>query len=192
MRCRTERARLMSATKSPQLRCLFVMYVTHELHVGTMDAPKPCTSSRGKEERDLRAPSILWNHNSAGSSLRCLSRSHTFHTDILPGGPLFATDKPNQTEEYLPSKEYGRLAQPSRVKNKIYFGVFSGAFIIIVNNWDEVIFWKKKSAMTQTQLCFVRNQKAAHERVTETSLFEEDQARKQQPVRETHSNETES
>lgn len=45
-----------------------------------------------------------------------LSHSHTSHTDTLTAGLLFATDKPSRTEEYLPSKERGSLAQPNRTK----------------------------------------------------------------------------
>lgn len=37
----------------------------------------------------------------------CLSHSRTFHVNILLGELLFAADKPNQTGEYLPSKECG-------------------------------------------------------------------------------------
>lgn len=45
--------------------------------------------------------------NSSDSSPPCLSHSRTFHVNILLGELLFAADKPNQTGEYLPSKECG-------------------------------------------------------------------------------------
>lgn len=116
-----------------------------------------------------------------------LSLDQAFHTDNLPGRLLFATDKPNQTEECLPSTEYGSLAQPTGTENP---NLFWGVVCILLLSLTRMRSFFGSDVMTQTQLSFFLSQKAAHSHMghkqSQRTLFEESDSRRLRlvPVRE--------
>lgn len=175
-RRRSKRARLMSAAKSPQLRCRGIPSFCHVCYTwiacGYDGRPKTMlVFLRKRRKRPV-------------CSLHTVKPQHRwFLSSVSEPQPHFPYWHPPRWAVvcYRQTQPDGGIFTQQRVrspgptqqgeKQNLFWGLFWGFFFYYYCHqlgWGH--FWGKKCAMTQIQLCFVRNQKAAHEHVGQKRL----------------------